>query len=444
MELNAYFSAKEKVITNNDVGYRSGIAAEGKMKYVMIILFTSLVMLVPFWGNAQDQSIQALVDQVSGDSIFAQIAVLEKMDRVNYHHNRECKEYLLNYLKKCNFDTCYFKDFADDFPADSGKYLPNIIAVKNGVSAPEKIHIIGAHYDAPWAFTPSGDSIIVSVCPAADDNASGTAGVLEAARVLADYEFKTTMLFILFSGEEIGLHGSEAVARQAKREKWALSAFVNLDMIAYSREGDNINASIKRDEQSTALAALCANAIDTFVPELEYEFAMDDLGDHKSFWDQGYPAITFMDEYDMEDAGFNHFIHTIEDTLGLSANSKILAELITKAAVSTLLRLDEYAVTGYDEPAVAQKAKNFTLLQNYPNPFNPLTNITYSIPTAGLVTVKIYDLLGREIQTLVNEFQQPGVYSVVLYADNMTSGIYFCKLQSGSDFTETQKLVLIK
>ena len=86
---------------------------------------------------------------------------------------------------------------------------------------------------------------------------------------------------------------------------------------------------------------------------------------------------------------------------------------------------------------------NFSLSQNYPNPFNPTTTITYSIPKAVFVTLKVCDLLGREVATLVNEEKQPGKYEIKFDGNNFASGIYFYRLQSGG-FSETKKLILLK
>jgi uncharacterized delta-60 repeat protein len=87
--------------------------------------------------------------------------------------------------------------------------------------------------------------------------------------------------------------------------------------------------------------------------------------------------------------------------------------------------------------------KEFKLCQNYPNPFNPITNIRYDIPKNIFVTIKIYDLLGREIKTLVNEFKNAGSYLVSFNASEFASGIYFYRIQSGS-FIQVKRMVLIK
>lgn len=85
----------------------------------------------------------------------------------------------------------------------------------------------------------------------------------------------------------------------------------------------------------------------------------------------------------------------------------------------------------------------YFLSQNYPNPFNPSTTIKFSIPISHFVTLKVYDILGRELVTLVNEEKQPGIYEVKFNGGNFSSGVYFYRLQSGS-YSETKKLILMK
>ena len=90
-----------------------------------------------------------------------------------------------------------------------------------------------------------------------------------------------------------------------------------------------------------------------------------------------------------------------------------------------------------------QVPASFSLLQNYPNPFNPSTKIQYSLPGNHLVTLKVYDLLGREVTTLVNEKQAAGSYQVEFGTDGLASGVYFSRLRAGS-FVETKKMLLMK
>jgi hypothetical protein len=86
---------------------------------------------------------------------------------------------------------------------------------------------------------------------------------------------------------------------------------------------------------------------------------------------------------------------------------------------------------------------SFSLQQNYPNPFNPETVIGYWLPVAGYVSLKVYDMLGREVATLVNEYKLAGNYSVQFNAGTFTSGVYFYRMESGS-YTQTKKLIILK
>jgi hypothetical protein len=86
---------------------------------------------------------------------------------------------------------------------------------------------------------------------------------------------------------------------------------------------------------------------------------------------------------------------------------------------------------------------SYSLSQNYPNPFNPTTNIKYSITKESQVSLKVFDMIGREVETLVNVNQKAGSYEVNFNASKLASGVYIYRLQAG-DFTQSMKMMLIK
>ncbi|NUN70324.1 MAG: T9SS type A sorting domain-containing protein, partial [Bacteroidetes bacterium] len=92
------------------------------------------------------------------------------------------------------------------------------------------------------------------------------------------------------------------------------------------------------------------------------------------------------------------------------------------------------------EPVIAEQ---YVLAQNYPNPFNPATTIRFSIPSAGLTTLTVYDMLGKELFVPVNEQLDAGTYSVPFNGAQLPSGVYFYRLRSGA-FVETRKMLLLK
>jgi hypothetical protein len=83
------------------------------------------------------------------------------------------------------------------------------------------------------------------------------------------------------------------------------------------------------------------------------------------------------------------------------------------------------------------------LIESYPNPFNPLTTIKYSLPADGVVSVKIYDILGNEADALIGEYQKAGTYEVTWNGEGKASGMYLCVLQSGGS-VQVVKLMLMK
>jgi hypothetical protein len=120
-------------------------------------------------------------------------------------------------------------------------------------------------------------------------------------------------------------------------------------------------------------------------------------------------------------------------------------------AVSLLKTYDLSILTGYDiltgivSPVVKPEAtiKEFSLSQNYPNPFNPTTIISWQLAVGSFVTLKVYDVLGREVKILVNEFQETGTHSINFDATKLASGIYFYQLKAGN-FVSTKKMILLK
>ncbi|MBK6913705.1 MAG: T9SS type A sorting domain-containing protein [Ignavibacteriales bacterium] len=107
---------------------------------------------------------------------------------------------------------------------------------------------------------------------------------------------------------------------------------------------------------------------------------------------------------------------------------------------------DKYNIsitTGFENPREEIIPEQFTLLQNYPNPFNPSTTIKFQVPNSSFVNLKVYDILGRKVATLVNEEKPVGSYEVNFDASQLSSGIYFYKLQAGS-YVETKKMTLLR
>jgi len=122
----------------------------------------------------------------------------------------------------------------------------------------------------------------------------------------------------------------------------------------------------------------------------------------------------------------------------LIANNYIFAGIID----ISLWRRPLSEIVGIGNTSTEIPAK-YSLSQNYPNPFNPTTNIRYELPKSGCIKLVVFDALGREVETLVNEKQTAGTYEATWNASKLSSGVYFYRLQA-VDFTDTKKLILLK
>jgi hypothetical protein len=133
----------------------------------------------------------------------------------------------------------------------------------------------------------------------------------------------------------------------------------------------------------------------------------------------------------------------------MDLNGVCFTDAYTGTAVGsggTILRTTSGGVTAVSGEVGGVPAE-YVLLQNYPNPFNPSTAISYQLPAASHVRLTVYDLLGREVTTLVNEVKRPGSYTVEFDGSNLATGVYFCRLQAGDPsrgFTQTKRLLLLK
>jgi len=113
------------------------------------------------------------------------------------------------------------------------------------------------------------------------------------------------------------------------------------------------------------------------------------------------------------------------------------------AIEGVILHTSNGGVSFVEEEQFNELPTEFLLTQNYPNPFNPSTKIKYSVPQSSDVVIKVFDILGNEIETLINEEKSVGTYEITWYAANSPSGIYFFTINAGS-FVETKKMILMK
>lgn len=182
----------------------------------------------------------------------------------------------------------------------------NVIATQIGNEFPNKKYIICAHFDD----MPSG-----TTAPGADDNASGTAAVIEAARVLSQYSFPFTIVYALWDEEEQGLVGSAYYATQASTAGDSILGVINMDMIAYDSNNDGVCNVHNRAVGSTV-------QIYQKMVEVNSQYGINlsivsknpgiTASDHASFWNKGYSAVLLIEN---DDNDFNAYYHTVNDLI---------------------------------------------------------------------------------------------------------------------------------
>jgi len=212
----------------------------------------------------------------------------------------------------------------------------NVIGELPGLVYPDSLIFITAHYDA----TAGSPSIPEAVAPGADDNASGTACVLECARILSQYDFQKTIRFVAFAGEEQGLYGSEDYVANLQAAQAHVVGSFNFDMIAWSGNDPlppDLVIYSDNNPRSQAMAAKIEEAILTFLPtalEPDIDISPGMTGsDHSPFWDAGWPAICGIEEQAWG-PDFNPYYHTVNDVV---ANCDLVyAANCTRAAIAAL------------------------------------------------------------------------------------------------------------
>ncbi|HSW56675.1 MAG TPA: M20/M25/M40 family metallo-hydrolase [Ignavibacteriaceae bacterium] len=495
-----------------------------KIILVFMLLLGTQSILFP-----QSPTIQTIINQTNLDSLMYFVEELSgevstiiggsPYTIVSRHKNNASNNKAADYIKQ-KLNSYGLVTYDQNF-SSTGR---NVYGVQLGTVYPNKEYIICAHYDD----MPSG-----ATAPGADDNASGTAAVIEAARIFTQYNSKYTIIYALWDEEEQGLVGSAYYAQQAALAGDSIMGVINMDMIAWDSDNDSVGEiHIRNFGNSVALKDLMLQVNTTYsigvIPSVINPGTT--ASDQASFWNNGYGALLLIEEYYGGD--FNGYYHTINDriihfnqpyfhkmsrlTIGTVATLADLSDIVPvellafTASVknsdvellwSTASELnnmgfeiersidnqDNFITVGFvdgkgssseinyysftDHPQLSgvnqlyyrlkqvdfdgtfsysdvanvsyDVPAEFVLGQNYPNPFNPSTRISYFVPQESFVSIKVYDFLGREVMTLVNEARAVGSYEISFDASNMPSGTYFYTLIA-ENYSSTKKMILIK
>lgn len=495
------------------------------MKKTLLALF--IIIGVQFLSYSQSPVVQSVINQTNIDSLTHFVEELSGevqtiingspytiLSRNKYQPGNDMAA---NYIKQ-KLESYGLTTFDQWW---SGT-LRNVYAVQPGTDFPNKQYIICAHYDD----MPSG-----TIAPGADDNASGTAAVLEAARIFSQYSSKYTIIYALWDEEEQGLVGSEYYAQQAFNSGDSIMGVINLDMIAYDSNNNNI-ADLHTRPIGTSIflsdKMVETNTLYNLGLTIDIKNPGSGGSDHWSFWNYNFGAILLIEDY----SDFNAYYHTVNDkvqyfnmpyflkmsktALGTVATLSELTEIVpvellvfTASMNNSQIQLlwstaselnnhgfeiersindaDNFVTVAFVEGQGSSTEINyysysdhldlngvnqlyyrlkqvdydgtfsysnvvsvsydvptsFVLNQNFPNPFNPSTRITYFVPNESFISIKLYDFLGKELKTLVNDFKTTGSYEILFDASDISSGTYFYTVIAGN-YSSTKKMIFLK
>lgn len=368
-------------------------------------LFITLFSFLNVFG--QDARIQEILTHFSPDSVHAEIRRLSGDIPVTINggtvtiksrlYNNPGNNQAFQYIRQ-RFTEYGLQTQGQPFSTNG----VNLLGIKPGTLFPDRVCIIGAHYDN----LPTGP-----IAPGADDNASGCAAVLEAARLLANVDLPNTVIFAAWDEEELGLIGSSAYVTKGIYGSSFLG-YINLDMIGWDGNSDRVAEVHTRPiAGSVALANKVLECNEAYHIGLVLQVHNPGVvnTDHYSFWQGGYTAIGINEQYD---ADMNPNYHQVTDqyqhldTAYLSANARL--------AISVLSTL------AFDKSQIGDPAEIASQAKLYPNPV--ATNLTVEFPRAIVApfTVEIADARGR----IVLSTTKSETFKVTLPVDALSAGVY--------------------
>ena len=391
--------------------------------------FATLLLLTGLFSFAQeyDVKVESIINEVELDSMVSYVRILSGEDSAvingsmtmipNRIHNSNdlAADYIKQTLTGFGFE-------AMDHIYSTGR---NVYAIQEGSVNPDQYVMICAHYDAVTAYC-------------ADDNASGTAAVLEAARIFRNYEFQYSIIYALWDEEEIGLIGSSAYAQFAASNGDDIMSVINLDMIAYdSNNDDYCEIHAKNYAQSADLADFLIGMNTVYELGLDPVIELPGTGasDHASFWNNGYSAILLIEAYYGGD--FNPYYHSVQDRISIC--NLPYFDKMAKLGIGSL--------AGLAMPLLTFSANEYFAntedleVYNFPNPFSDATTISYKLQEDTQVNVYIMNSLGQQVAILEDSFMPEGIHEINFNRDNLKQGVYFVVANTSTGNTCSKMII---
>jgi len=396
------------------------------------IIFALQFLLFSFChGQTYDPIIDEIINQTNLDSIVSSVRILSGEDsvviadstvlissRASSSGNNLAAEFI-----KMKLETFGLNVYDQPYSTNG----TNIYAIQTGSIYSEEYYIYCAHYDA-----------VTYYC--ADDNASGVAGVLEAARILSGYQLDYSIVYAFWDEEEIGLVGSSFFAAQANSNNMNIAGVLNFEMSGWDSNDDGLMDIHTRPISNSVWLSNFMFSVDSIynLPVVPVVYNPGTTAsDHSSFWQNNYSAICFSEAYYGGD--FNPYYHSSQDRID-KFNLPYFHNVV-KLGVGTISSLATVnSIVSLEE---SKSVPQYFSINNYPNPFNGLTVVRYVIPEETLISLELYNSIGEKIETLADGFKPTGQYEFSLNANSLSSGMYLIVLRTPEQ-VYSHKILLLK
>ncbi len=393
-----------------------------------VLSFSLFVSVVFSYGQVYNNYVENVINTINRDSLIQQMRNLSGEDpvtinglettithRVSSWGNNLAAEYIYETLLSYGLS-------AEKQTYSMGGI--NVVGVQTGSLYPDEYYMICAHYDA-----------VDYYC--ADDNASGTAAVLEAARIFSQIDFEYSIIYALWDEEEIGLVGSNNYAVEAAANGDIIHAVVNMDMISWDADGDGV---VELHSSYNANSNLLADYMMEMVQV--YDIAVNPVielpgtsaSDHASFWNHGYPSVLVIEEYYGGD--FNPYYHTEQDRIAiLNMDYFYESSKLCIGAVANMSTPD-INMSSNELPNAAGLS-----MQLMPNPAVGFTQIR--IETQQTQTAQLYLLnqLGQALNGYPVSIRLNPEQNIPISLSSLASGLYFVKVETQNG-SVVQKLMV--
>lgn len=356
------------------------------------------------------QAIYNLTGDLSGEwpvTIFDQAYTIESRYTFSGEPIQKAAAYLYEYYQGLELSVSY-----QDFTFGSAS-LSNVVAEKPGSVFPERVLLITSHYDDVPNKPPA---------PGADDNASGTVGVMLAAKILGEYDFGCTLRFVNFAAEEQGLVGSGHYAQQAYCAGEDLRGVINLDMIGWNTPGSPAEMELHAHPSvagSINLANIYREVVTTYGLQLDPQLGspVTNASDHASFWWYGIPAILAIQDLD----DFDPYYHTANDRLE-HLDLAYTTEMV-KASLATLAHLGCLVGEGWGTIAgrISDATTGQPIADTSISVFNPAWGYTFYTASNGKGEYSLAALAGAHTLTFDTVGYAPKILPNVTVSKEQTT-----------------------